>query len=225
MDPAVSPILVGSIALMRTQSTIDELALVEVIRAHGGSDGDDVRFETARGDVHARYHPAAGGEGRSAVVWMPDSSGLDARHAALAERLRAEGVESLRLDYRSPGRVRECLRDALVGARWLCRERGVERLVLIGTGYGAAVALSAAPLLDEVTAIAALDPGPEQDEAPAPGNWALLMMLGRGQAEGEEPSAWLVQRTRGPVTTLEMPESEQAMDDALHAWLGEAFAG
>ncbi|MBA3687013.1 MAG: hypothetical protein H0W72_17475 [Planctomycetes bacterium] len=209
---------------MRTQSTIDELPLVEVIREHGGGDGDNVRFETARGDVHARYHPVAGGQGRGAVVWLPDASGLDPRYAELSEQLRAEGIESLRLDYRSPGRVRECLRDALVGARWLCRERELERLVLVGTGYGAAVALSAASRVDAVTAVAALDPGPEQDEAPPPGNWSLLLMPDLEPADGEDPTAWLAARTRGPITKLELPDSDQAKDQALHAWLSEAFA-
>jgi pimeloyl-ACP methyl ester carboxylesterase len=86
----------------------------------------------------------------------------------LARRLSAEGFHALRLDYHGVGestgvlarapRVSEPFLTDLQGAVGWVRERGTDRLLLIGSCFGARTALSAAPELAGVQAVVLISP-------------------------------------------------------------------
>lgn len=63
-------------------------------------------------------------------------------YADLAERLPAVGVTALRLDYRHPNVLHDCVADALAGIAYLERQ-GIRRVVLIGWSFGGAVVITA----------------------------------------------------------------------------------
>lgn len=60
----------------------------------------------------------------------------------LAESLLREGVAGLRLEYRMPNRLTECVADVVAGLEYL-QGRGVERAALIGWSFGGAVVIEA----------------------------------------------------------------------------------
>lgn len=63
-------------------------------------------------------------------------------YADLAERLPAVGITALRLDYRNPNVLHDCVADVLAGIAYLER-RGARRVVLIGWSFGGAVVIAA----------------------------------------------------------------------------------
>lgn len=63
-------------------------------------------------------------------------------YADLAERLPAVGITALRLDYRNPNVLRECVADVIAGIASMER-RGVRHVVLIGWSFGGAVVIAA----------------------------------------------------------------------------------
>jgi alpha-beta hydrolase superfamily lysophospholipase len=73
----------------------------------------------------------------------------------LGEQLRPDGVASLELDYRRPGRLPDCIDDVLGGIAYL-KSLGKHRIVLVGHSFGGAVVIGAAARSSEVIAVAAL---------------------------------------------------------------------
>jgi alpha-beta hydrolase superfamily lysophospholipase len=116
---------------------------------------------TDRGDIVARYHvPSDGGVARCGVVWVGGSGGgLDgpARglYPAACRRLQESGVAGLRLHYRMPNELDECVLDTLLGVEFLAQE-GVEQVALVGHSFGGAVVISAAALSQRVRAVVAM---------------------------------------------------------------------
>src|SRR5437762_11532 len=116
---------------------------VERRPAADGAEG--IRLHTNSGGINCRLHSAA--HGTAAVLWgFGAGGGLDgpagAMYARLAEYLLPEGISSLRLDYREPGRLNACIFDVLVGISYLQKlERS--RVVLAGHSFGGAVVINA----------------------------------------------------------------------------------
>jgi alpha/beta superfamily hydrolase len=117
-----------------------------------------VALQTSRGEIPGLLHPCEGGTG--AVVWVSGAIGgldgpADKLYARLGEGLVAEGITSLRLNYRVPGELDECVLDTLAGVAFL-KGIGAERIALVGHSFGGAVVISAGVVSDAVTAVAAL---------------------------------------------------------------------
>lgn len=117
-----------------------------------------VALVTSKGEIPGMLHPCEGGTG--AVVWVSGAiGGLDGPanklYARLGEELVAEGITSLRLNYRIPGELDECVLDTLAGVSFL-KGIGAERIALVGHSFGGAVVISAGVVSDAVTAVAAL---------------------------------------------------------------------
>ena len=91
-----------------------------------------VDIDTSRGPIPAVFHPHEG-----------------------SDDLAPRGVSSLRLDYRRPGELAECVLDTLAGVSML-KGLGARRVALVGHSFGGAVVIAAGGLSPTVTAVAAL---------------------------------------------------------------------
>jgi dienelactone hydrolase len=123
--------------------------------------GTPIRLSTERGEISCLYH-----EGRrngGGVVFVGGTDGgfdgpANGIYAALANDLLADGISSLRLDFRlhvAPGDVEEGTHDILAGVAFLKRKGG-GRIGLVGHSYGGAVVINAAALSRDVDAVVTL---------------------------------------------------------------------
>ena len=125
-----------------------------------GDVGQGLLFHTNRGDLAGIIHPAAGSS--RAVVWVCGARGGfggpgPGTYARLAEEFREEGITSLRLDYREPNAMGECVLDLLVGVTFL-KGTGYEPVVLVGHSFGAAVVIAAGAASSHVKGVVSLSP-------------------------------------------------------------------
>ena len=117
-----------------------------------------VTLQTDRGDITARYHPVPDGRDvLGGTVWVGGAGGgLDGpAHGLYPEacrRLQPLGVVGLRLHYRHPNYLEECVLDTLLGVEFLSRE-GIQNVALIGHSFGGAVVIAAGALSDRVQAV------------------------------------------------------------------------
>ncbi len=134
------------------------------LRLHGADEGpvidgvQEVRLLTDSGDIDCRFQPTEGGD--AAVLWVFGAGGglegpAGGVYVRLACYLANYSVASLRLDYRHPGRLDDCVLDVLAGAVWL-EQRGRTRLALVGHSFGGAVVIRAGVGSSTVVGVAAL---------------------------------------------------------------------
>jgi dipeptidyl aminopeptidase/acylaminoacyl peptidase len=71
----------------------------------------------------------------------------------LATRLQREGIVALRLDYRHPNHLDDCVHDVLAACDFL-RHEGVDRVVLLGWSFGGAVVITAGAISHLVVGVA-----------------------------------------------------------------------
>ena len=134
--------------------------ILESVTAHQIVAGvEELTVNTNAGSLPARLHPAP--TGAPAVVWVGGSGGgLDGpawgMYPRLAGQLAAQGVASLRLHYRQPNHLEECVMDTLLGAEYLVQQRGYRAVALVGHSFGGAVVISAGALSPTVTAVVAM---------------------------------------------------------------------
>jgi alpha/beta superfamily hydrolase len=119
-----------------------------------------VLLQTDRGDIQAILHQAQ--EAQHGVIWVCGARGGfggpgQGVYARLAEALRQERITSLRLDYRHPNVLPECVLDILAGVAYLqqCRVRSI---VLVGHSFGGAVVIAAGTLTPRAVGVVALAP-------------------------------------------------------------------
>ncbi len=132
---------------------------VEAWDAPDGETGRGIRLRTTRGGVRAILHHKQGITTSKGILWVWGARGGFAGPAGgvyrdLAEELSGE-ITSLRVDYRQPNIIPECVMDALVGVSFLTGT-GHSEIALVGHSFGGAVVISAAPFSPQVTAVAAL---------------------------------------------------------------------
>lgn len=139
----------------------DRLSALELRSVESGpmEDGAEVvRLHADGGTIEMRFHPAEAGD--TAVLWVFGAGGglggpAGGLFPRLAARLAAEGVASLRVDYRRPGVLWPCVLDVLTGIAHL-RHRGRRRVVLVGHSFGGAVVIAAGAASPAVIGVAAL---------------------------------------------------------------------
>ena len=124
-----------------------------------GQVGQGMLLHTTGGDIQSIIHHNAENSTQKAIVWVCGASGGfggpgDGVYSTLAEELKGS-ITSLRMDYRYPNALPECVMDTLAGVSFL-KAMGHSEIVLVGHSFGGAVVIAAAPHSDEVKAVVAL---------------------------------------------------------------------
>jgi hypothetical protein len=139
----------------------ETLRLKSVARESAANKVVGLRLQTDRGEIETRYHPprseAAPESKKLAVVWVGGAGGgLDgpARglYPAACEQLQARGIAGLRLHYRKPNHLVDCILDTLAGVAFLVQE-GATEVALVGHSFGGAVVISAGAVSPHVKAV------------------------------------------------------------------------
>lgn len=119
-----------------------------------------VALNTTRGQIDALYHPAEG-EGGALVCVGGARGGYNGPAKSLYERLgralNAQGISTLRVNYRQPGEFVESVLDVL-GALSFLKGVGAQRVVLAGHSFGGAVVIKAGELSPLVSGVISLSP-------------------------------------------------------------------
>ena len=138
-----------------------ELRLLRVGAAPGDNESSfRVRLETTRGEIDGMLHVVEGGTG--AVIAVGGAMGgldgpADGLYPRLAPGLAAKGISLLRLNYRQPNQLEECVADVLAGCSFL-KGIGAADVVLVGHSFGGAVVVRAGELWPSVRGVASLSP-------------------------------------------------------------------
>ena len=201
-------------------------------RAPEGHSGQGTLINTSRGNIFSLFHPTQTMD--AAVVWVWGARGgvtgpADGIYVRLAEKLTAEGIASLRLDYRLPNDLYECVLDTLAGVTLLSGV-GFKRVALVGHSFGGAVVIAAAPYNDKVVAVAGLSSqsaGAQRvaDIAPRP----LLLIHGTDDAIlPPRASQFIYDLAQQPKelryfegTGHGLMECREELDELLFGWLKE----
>jgi len=129
---------------------------------HIDTNADQVQeliFVTNNGHIQGRYHLTPQ-TAPAAVIWVGGAGGgLDGPagglYPRLAGMLTTDNIASLRLHYRFPNQLYDCVLDTLSGVEFLYQQ-GHKYIALAGHSFGGAVVISAGAASDKVTAVAAL---------------------------------------------------------------------
>lgn len=110
------------------------------------------------GTVDARFYPAT--DARSGVIWVGGVGGgwdTPARdlYPTLAAEFQEQGIASLRVRYRAPTNLSDCVQDVLAGIDYLT-SRGIEQMALAGHSLGGAVVIQTAARSESVRTVVTL---------------------------------------------------------------------
>ena len=124
-----------------------------------GEPGRGMTLRTTRGEVRSIVHHDQEVRTTRGIIWVWGARGgfagpAEGIYRDIAEELRHE-ITSVRIDYRQPNVIPECVMDTLVGVSFLTGT-GHTDIALVGHSFGGAVVISAAPFSEEVKAVAAL---------------------------------------------------------------------
>jgi fermentation-respiration switch protein FrsA (DUF1100 family) len=191
-----------------------ELSTVERGEIHQGV--EELVLKTDAGNITARYHNASGGD--VAVLWVGGAGGgLDGPAGGLyprvASRLAGEGIASLRMHYRYPGDLIDCVLDTLIGVEYL-KLRKRRRVCLVGYSFGGSVVINAGIASDAVVAVAALSSQTlGADDVAGLSPRPLLLLHGENDEVLPDACAhYLYQRALEPKTLLLYPGCGHALD-------------
>ena len=100
--------------------------------------------------------------GPNAVIWVCGARGGfggpgPGTYARLAEQLTHQGITSLRLDYRFPNDLLECVLDLLTGVAYF-QQNHYPPLVVVGHSFGGAVVIAAAAASPHIKGVVSLSP-------------------------------------------------------------------
>lgn len=118
----------------------------------------ELQLRTSRGAIAALFHPCEGGA--AAVIWIGGATGgmngpAGGLYADIAHRLRRLRISSIRLNYRMPNQLEECVLDVLAAVSFL-KGIGASKAIVVGHSFGGAVAIMAGTLHPMIAAVAAL---------------------------------------------------------------------
>ncbi len=125
-----------------------------------GNTGAGLKFHTNRGGFSGIVHRAERAD--RAVIWVCGARGGfggpgPGTYARLSELLISQGITSLRLDYRFPNDLLECVLDLLTGVEYL-KENGYGPVVVVGHSFGGAVVIAAGATSGHIKGVVSLSP-------------------------------------------------------------------
>jgi dienelactone hydrolase len=195
-----------------------------------------VRLYETNGSVICRYYGAP--EARLAVAWLGGvGGGFDSPARDLYDQLSVDllrhGVSSLRIRYRQPGDLNQCVEDTLVGMEFL-EQRGARRIALVGHSFGGAVAIqagAASTLTAGVATLACQSFGTSAADRITPRS--LLLVHGANDSVlPPECSAYIYERALEPKELVILPGAGHCFDevvselqDLLTHWLDRVLRG
>jgi len=186
---------------------------------------------TPKGDIPCIFHHREGNMG--GVIWVCGAlGGLDGPSfgifTTLSDELVDDGISSLRLDYRYPGDFGKCVLDMLVGVQFLKRQK-IDRVVLAGHSFGAAVAIVAGTMSPDVRAVVGLSSQTygAQDVAELAPKPLLLIHGSRDRNLPVECSVLLYEWANEPKELVIyqgsghfLRECHNELHDLVRSWLG-----
>ncbi len=127
---------------------------------HDEGPGQGLIFKTSRGDLKAIMHQVEGSE--QAVIWVCGARGGfggpgPGTYARLAESFMEKNITSLRLDYREPNTMEECVLDMLAGIAFM-KALGHKPVVIVGHSFGGAVVIATGVAASHVKGVVSLSP-------------------------------------------------------------------
>lgn len=222
---------------MTTDSDELSIRIEGVSRWHPpqGQFGQGVLLHTTRGDIHTIVHSGADPQRRTnkAIVFVWGARGgfdgpAGGIYGRLAEALK-DDVTSIRVDYRLPNVLTECVLDTMAGLSFLSAT-GHTDVALVGHSFGGAVVIAAAPLSPLVKAVAALSSqtfGASNAAAVSP----RPLLLAHGGADTRLPprcSELIYEWAQEPKELIIYPDAEHGLNecaDELQAMLQGWLAG
>ncbi len=209
-----------------------ELESVEEKPIHDGM--IEVRLNTNQGLIPCRLHPVIGGS--VGVVWVGGAGGglegpAGGLYPRLADALVGDGISSLRLSYRKPNFLTDCVLDTLLGIHFM-ESHDYDRLALVGHSFGGAVVISAGAMNESVVAVAALSTqNAGTNLVDELGDRSLLLIHGQADTVLKDfASREVYQRARQPKRILLYPncghslnECREEVEQDLTAWLKQVL--
>lgn len=193
----------------------------------------DARIETTRGVIPAVFHLVEGSS--AAVIWVSGAiggfNGPTGLYPSAARRLARRGVSSLRISYRRPNELDECVLDTLAAGSVL-KGLGAADLAVVGHSFGGAVAILAGTLHPMIRAVIALSSQTYGTQTVADLSPRPLYLL-HGLADTRLPpeaSRDIYARARDPKEIVLLPDAGHALAESpdevrrqVLAWIAGAF--
>lgn len=128
--------------------------------AHDEGPGQGLLFKTNRGDLKGILHQVEGSE--QGVIWVCGARGGfggpgPGTYARLAECFMEQNITSLRLDYRQPNSIEECVLDLMAGIAFM-KALGHKPVVIVGHSFGGAVVIAAGVAGSHIKGVVSLSP-------------------------------------------------------------------
>eukprot|EP00742_Colponemidia_sp_Colp-10_P015893 GILJ01018174.1.p1 GENE.GILJ01018174.1~~GILJ01018174.1.p1 ORF type:complete len:224 (-),score=35.96 GILJ01018174.1:140-811(-) len=154
----------------------------------------DYQHRTKDGTVNGILYPiqqqqdrgGGGGAVNGAAILVSGAggglSGPSGVYQPLAKRLQQSGIAALRLDYRFPNHLTECVEDVMSAIEDLRKEHDVQKVVLVGWSFGGAVVIRSGHLHANVVGVATVasqTAGTEGVEWLGVENKSLLLLHGK----------------------------------------------
>jgi alpha/beta superfamily hydrolase len=194
-----------------------------------------ILLNTTRGEIQGLLHPVEGGT--SAVICVGGAMGgldgpADKLYARLPALLSAAGITVLRLNYREPNKLEECVLDVLAGVSFM-KGIGATSFVFAGHSFGGAVVIKAGELSPAAVAVVSMSPqlfGTRQVE-----QLGKPLLLIHGMADtilSHEASEDIYARARDPKQLVLYPDAghslrgtEEQLDALLAEWIPGRLSG
>ena len=197
-----------------------------------------LEFLTGQGFLISLFHKPDTAKG-SAVIWAGGAFGglngpAEMLYPTLATRLAGRGVSSLRIHYRKPNALSDCVFDILLAEEFLRLSKGCDRIVTVGHSFGGGVAIAAAAMSPKMAGVVAMSPqldGTQTVEKIAP----RPLLLVHGEADPILPalcSRNIHDRARDPKTLVLYPGAGHLLTECaaelrglLERWIMETLEG
>lgn len=102
-------------------------------------------IQSKKGPITSVLHQAKGTDSHGAVIMVAGAggglTGPSAVYEELAEKLSSSGITAVRVDYRRPNALQDCIEDVMATVSTLKDSFEVDKLGIIGWSFGGAVAL------------------------------------------------------------------------------------